>query len=43
MVIEVLAPGAGQRPEADFVTPFTVAVIVIVAPGWHPLTAPNEP
>ena len=43
MLIEVVFPAAGQSVEADFVTPFTVAVSVIVAPCWHPLIAPNVP
>lgn len=41
--IEEMFPAPGHGPDADFVTPFTVAVIVIIAPGWHPLIAPNVP
>lgn len=42
-LIEVLFPGAGHSAEVDSVIPFTVAVIVIVAPSWQPLIAPNVP
>ena len=42
-LIAVLFPYAGHRAEADFVRPFTVAVSVIVDPGWQPLIAPNVP
>jgi hypothetical protein len=41
--IDVVFPYPGQIPEADFARPFTVAVIVIVEPGWQPLIAPNVP
>ena len=43
MLIEMLPPGAGHEPAADFVNPFTVAVIVMVAPEEHPVIAPNVP
>jgi hypothetical protein len=41
MLIDVLFPTAGQSAEPDFVTPFTVAVSVMVAPCWQPLIAPK--
>ena len=39
----MLLLGAGHGPDADFVTPLTVAVMVMLDPGWHPLIAPKEP